>query len=96
MRYADHLHRECVAGSSAQHVAGHPVRALASWVARWVAKQRERRLMHHKLSGLEGRYDRHTCFDERKDALEKRALSMVACQVQGNVVPIAAATVAAH
>lgn len=27
---------------SAQHVAGHPVRALASWVARRVASQRER------------------------------------------------------
>ena len=49
MRYADHLHRECVAGSSAQHVAGHPVRALASWVASWVARQRERRLMHRNL-----------------------------------------------
>ena len=46
MRYADHLHREYVAGSSARHVACHPVRALASWVARWVARQRERRLMH--------------------------------------------------
>ena len=45
MRYADHLHREYVAGSSAQHVAGHPVRALASWVAR----QRVRRLMHRNL-----------------------------------------------
>ena len=49
MRYADHLHREYAAGSSAQHVAGHPVRALASWVARWVVSQRERRLMHRNL-----------------------------------------------
>ena len=49
MRYADHLHREYVAGSSAQHVAGHPVRALALWVARWVARQREPRLMDRNL-----------------------------------------------
>ena len=45
MQYADHLHREYVAGSSAQHVAGHPVRTLASWVA----SQRERRLMRRNL-----------------------------------------------
>lgn len=49
MRSADHLHREYIAGSSAQHVAGHPVRALTSWVARRVARQREHRLMHRNL-----------------------------------------------
>ena len=46
MRYADHLHRESVARGSAHDIARRPARALASWVARWVAKQRERRLMH--------------------------------------------------
>ena len=49
MRYADPLHRDYVAVSSAQHVAGRPVRALASWVARWVARQRERRFMHRNV-----------------------------------------------
>ena len=46
MRYADQLQRECVTGGSAHDVAGHPVRALASWVARRIAGQRERRFMH--------------------------------------------------
>lgn len=49
MRYADHLHRECVARGSAHDIARRPVRALASWVARRVARQRERRLMHRNL-----------------------------------------------
>lgn len=46
MRYADHLHRECVARGSTHDIARRPFRALASWVARRVARQRERRLMH--------------------------------------------------
>ena len=49
MRYADHLHRENVARGLAHNIARHPVRALALWVARWVARQRERRFMHRNL-----------------------------------------------
>lgn len=49
MRYADRLHRAYVVGGSAHHIAGRPIRALALWVARWVARQRERRLMHRNL-----------------------------------------------
>ena len=49
MRYADQLHREYVVGGSAHHIAGRPIRAPALWVARWVARQRERRLTHCNL-----------------------------------------------
>ncbi len=63
MRYADRLHREYVAGGSAQHVAGHPVRAHASWVARWVARQRERRLMHRNLLILKEFLEMHPQYD---------------------------------
>ena len=63
MRYADHLQRECVTGSSAQHVACHPVRALASWVARWVARQRERRLMHRNVLILKEFLAMHPQYD---------------------------------
>ena len=52
--------------------------------------------LNHKLSGVEGIYDRHTCFDERKELLEKWARFLVACEVGGNVVPIGAAKVAAR
>ena len=45
--------------------------------------------LNHKLSGVEGIYDRHTYFDERKQALEKWARFLVACEARGNVVPIA-------
>ena len=47
--------------------------------------------LNHKLSGVEGIYDRHTYFDERKEALEKWARFLVACEAGGNVVPISAA-----
>ena len=47
--------------------------------------------LNHKLSGVEGIYDRHTYFDERKEALEKWARFLVACEAEGNVVPISAA-----
>ena len=59
MRYADHLHREYAAGSSAQHVACHPVRALASWVA----SQRERRHMHRNLLILKEFLAMHPQYD---------------------------------
>jgi hypothetical protein len=63
MLYADRLHREYVAASSAQHVAGHPVSALASWVARWVAGKRERRLVHHNLLILKEFLAMHPQYD---------------------------------
>ena len=47
--------------------------------------------LNHKLSGVEGIYDRHTYFDERKEALEKWARFLVACEAGGIVVPITAA-----
>ena len=47
--------------------------------------------LNHKLSGVEGIYDQHTYFDERKEALEKWARFLVACEPGGNVVPIGAA-----
>ena len=47
--------------------------------------------LNHKLSGVEGIYDRHTYFDERKEALEKWARFLAACEAGGNVVPIGAA-----
>ena len=52
--------------------------------------------LNHKLSGVEGIYDRHTYFDERKEALEKWARFLVACEAGGNVVPIGSAKAAAH
>ena len=51
--------------------------------------------LNHKLSGVEGIYDRHTYFDERKEALEKWARFLVACEAGRNVVPMVAAKVAA-
>ena len=47
--------------------------------------------LNHKLSGVEGIYDRHTYFDERKEALEQWARFLVVCEAGGNVVPIGAA-----
>ena len=41
--------------------------------------------LNHKLSGVEGIYDQHTYFDERKEALERWARFMVACEDRGNV-----------
>ena len=34
MRYADHLHRKCGAGSSAQRVAGHPLGTLPDMITK--------------------------------------------------------------
>ena len=44
--------------------------------------------LNHKLSGVEGIYDRHTYFDERKNALEKWAEFLLACELGTNVTPI--------
>lgn len=63
MRDADRLHREWVADGSAHHIAGRPVRARASWVAKWVARQRERRLMHRNLLILKEFLAMHPQYD---------------------------------
>ena len=44
--------------------------------------------LNHKLSGVEGIYDRHTYFEERKDALAKWAAFLLACEVGDNVTPL--------
>lgn len=38
--------------------------------------------LNHKLSGVEGIYDRHTYFDERRAALERWADWLAACETQ--------------
>ena len=43
--------------------------------------------LNHKLTGVEGIYDRHTYFEERKEALEKWATFLMTCEVGANVVP---------
>ena len=63
MRYADHLHRECVSGGSAHDIARRPLRALALWVARRVARQRERRLVHRNLLILKEFLAMHPQYD---------------------------------
>lgn len=60
--------------------------------------------LNHKLSGVEGIYDRHTYFEERREALEKwaavlSALTATACasrgsQAEGSTGPPAGACVA--
>ena len=40
--------------------------------------------LNHKLSGVEGIYGRHTYFDERKEALEKWADFLLACELGTN------------
>lgn len=47
--------------------------------------------LNHKLPGVEGIYDQHTYFDERRTALEKWAQFLVACEAGSNVVPIGVA-----
>ncbi|MDP1899818.1 MAG: tyrosine-type recombinase/integrase [Rubrivivax sp.] len=44
--------------------------------------------LNHKLSGVEGIYDRHTYFEERKGALAKWAVFLLACEVGDNVTPL--------
>ena len=51
--------------------------------------------LNHKLSGVEGIYDRHTYFDERKEALEEWADFLLACELGTNVTPIGLAKRAA-
>jgi integrase len=51
--------------------------------------------LNHKLSGVEGIYDRHTYFEERKEALAKWAVFLLACEVGDNVTPLTLARRAA-
>ena len=51
--------------------------------------------LNHKLSGVEGIYDRHTYFEERKDALAKWAAFLMVCEVGDNVTPLTLARRAA-
>jgi integrase len=44
--------------------------------------------LNHKLSGVEGICDRHTYFEERKDALAKWAAFLLACEIGDNVTPL--------
>ena len=44
--------------------------------------------LNHKLSGVEGIYDRHMYFEERKDALAKWAAFLLAREVGDNVTPL--------
>ena len=37
---------------------------------------------------MEGIYDRHTYFEERKEALAKWAVFLLACEVGDNVTPL--------
>jgi integrase len=48
------------------------------------------RCLNHKLKGVEGIYNRHDYFEERKDALDRWAKFLVACEGgdQWNVVPL--------
>ncbi|WP_291852580.1 hypothetical protein [Accumulibacter sp.] len=49
--------------------------------------------LNHKLSGVEGIYDRYTYFDECKEALERWAQFLVACEVAGDAEQITGAMV---
>lgn len=44
--------------------------------------------LNHKLSGVEGIYDQHTYFDERKQALEKWAQFLITCEAGSKAVSI--------
>lgn len=48
------------------------------------------RCLNHKIKGVEGIYDRHSYFAERKEALTKLAAFIVACETGNNwnVVPL--------
>ena len=63
MRYVEHQHREYVARESAHDIARRPVKALASWVARRVARQQERRLTHRNLLILKELLAMHSQYD---------------------------------
>ncbi len=55
------------------------------------------RCLNHKIKGVEGIYDRHIYFEERKEALAKLATFIVACEEgkDWNVVPLRKETRAA-
>jgi integrase len=48
------------------------------------------RCLNHKLKGVEGIYNRHDYFEERKDALDRWAKFLAACEAgdEWNVVPL--------
>jgi hypothetical protein len=48
------------------------------------------RCLNHKIKGIEGIYNRHDYFDERKDALDRWAGFLEACEKgqNWNVVPL--------
>ena len=50
--------------------------------------------LNHKLSGVEGIHDQHTYFDERREALEKWARFLVACETGGNMSPTPSCNIA--
>ena len=51
--------------------------------------------LNHKLSGVEGLYDRHTYYEEPKDALKQWADCLLTCELGTNVTPIGLAERAA-
>jgi len=52
-----------------------------------VARDISEMCLNHKLSDVEGIYDQHTYFDERKEALEKWARFLEACETGCNEAP---------
>jgi hypothetical protein len=60
-----------------------------------IARDISEMCLNHKLPGVEGIYDMHTYFDERREALTKWAGFMMACAAGGKVVPFAAVEAAA-
>ena len=59
-----------------------------------IARDISEMCLNHKLPGVEGIYDMHTYFDERRDALTKWAGFLMGCASGGNVVPFAAVAAA--
>lgn len=55
-----------------------------------VASDIAERCLNHKLKGVEGIYNRHDYFDERRNALDLWAKFLIACEAGGewNVVPL--------
>lgn len=54
-----------------------------------IARDISEMCLNHKLPGVEGIYDMHTYFEERREALTKWAGFLMACASAGNVVPFA-------
>ena len=63
MRYADHLHRDCVAGGSTHHIAGRPVRARAVGGARGVARTRADKRMRCNSLNTKIFFEMHPQYD---------------------------------